>query len=354
MADFSASDLATSGIATQSISESVNSQLPGRNNGPADAYRHLLLSAELTRQFGERYARAALDFHEWDGNRSGQAADTNRMDEHNNELGIALGKRLAAQHSSSWQDVVAGARALMDAAPNQADGVQWLKEDRWQMNPMGPDKRRLPTGDPRINWPAQWPEGPFPNPEGRDAGEPYQEEIPVKAMDHMVPPRQPEKDLFDRLRENVENVLDERYGQQHAKAEAATLASRAPTAAALGHPDHHTYQTLLSGVQKIGRWDQDASENIAASLLVAVKNDPMIQRVDAVVANEPGMSTPLVFAAYMPNTQGPNFHVRVDAGLAAATPAQESLQQAAQIERAMSEQRSQAQNIEGTSGPRLS
>ncbi|QWP78122.1 hypothetical protein J5226_06920 [Lysobacter sp. K5869] len=354
MADFSASDLATSGIATQSITESVNSQLPGRNNGPADAYRHLLLSAELTRQFGEGYARAALDFHEWDGNRAGQAADTNRMDEHNNELGIALGKRLAAQPSSSWQDVVAGARALIDAAPNQAAGVQWLKEDRWQMNPMGPDQKRLPTGDARINWPAQWPEGPFPNPEGRDAGEPYKEEVPVKTMDHMVPPRQPEKDLFDRLRENVESILDERYGRLHTEAEAARWAAGAPTAADPGHPDHRTYQALLSGVQKIGRWDQGMSENIAANLLLAVKNDPMIKQVDAVVANAQGASTPLVFAAYMPNAQGPNFHVRVDAELAAATPAQESLRQAAQVEQQISERRSQSQSIETSGGPRMS
>lgn len=31
------------------ITESSNSNLPGRENGPADAYRHLVRSAELTR-----------------------------------------------------------------------------------------------------------------------------------------------------------------------------------------------------------------------------------------------------------------------------------------------------------------
>jgi len=62
MADFSMSDLATSGVATQAIKESVHSQLPGRNNGPADAYRHLLLSAELTRQFGETYCPRCAQF----------------------------------------------------------------------------------------------------------------------------------------------------------------------------------------------------------------------------------------------------------------------------------------------------
>jgi hypothetical protein len=32
--------------------EAVESQLPGRENGPADVYRHLLWGAELTRRFG--------------------------------------------------------------------------------------------------------------------------------------------------------------------------------------------------------------------------------------------------------------------------------------------------------------
>ncbi|MCD8457112.1 hypothetical protein FUT69_02530 [Xylella taiwanensis] len=76
------------------IYESTWSYLPGREDGPADAYRHLLLSAELTRIYGDSYARALLNFHEWDGNRLGQSSASYRMDQHNNELGIAIGKRL--------------------------------------------------------------------------------------------------------------------------------------------------------------------------------------------------------------------------------------------------------------------
>lgn len=45
-------DVATGGVATKSTKESVNSQMPGRENGPADAYRRILLSAELTRRYG--------------------------------------------------------------------------------------------------------------------------------------------------------------------------------------------------------------------------------------------------------------------------------------------------------------
>jgi hypothetical protein len=41
--------------------EAVESQLPGRENGPADAYRHLLWGAELARKFGEDAARRILE-----------------------------------------------------------------------------------------------------------------------------------------------------------------------------------------------------------------------------------------------------------------------------------------------------
>ncbi len=42
---------------TAANAESVSSQLPGRGNGPADAYRHILWVAEMTRRFGESVAR---------------------------------------------------------------------------------------------------------------------------------------------------------------------------------------------------------------------------------------------------------------------------------------------------------
>lgn len=347
MADFSMSDLATSGVATQAIKESVHSQLPGRNNGPADAYRHLLLSAELTRQFGESYARAALDFHEWDGNRAGQAADTNRMDEHNNELGIALGKRLAAQPSSSWHDVVAGARELIDAAPRQAGGVQWLGEDRWQMNPMGPNDKRLPTGDPRLNWPPQWPEGPFPNPGGRDAGEPYtDEELPVKPMDRMVPPRQSEKDFLDRLRENVESVLDERYGRLHTQAEHAALAARSPSAethspAQPAAPDHPMLAQARVAVHRLdaslGRTPDQASECMSASLACLARQNGL-SRIDHVVLSGEGReSRPgenvFVVQGRLDDPAHLRAHMRTD--VAAQTPVQESVQRLHEVDRQM-------------------
>ena len=81
--------------------ESQSSKLPGREDGPADAYRHLLWAGELTRRFGERRARQILGAHEIDGRiRGGQSPDAEKMDRHNNELGIALGKS-----ARTWNDV---------------------------------------------------------------------------------------------------------------------------------------------------------------------------------------------------------------------------------------------------------
>jgi hypothetical protein len=55
---------------TPAIKESVDSQLPGRENGPADAYRHLLWGAELSRRFGPDAARRLLETHEIQGDLS--------------------------------------------------------------------------------------------------------------------------------------------------------------------------------------------------------------------------------------------------------------------------------------------
>lgn len=87
-------NLTTGGVASKATQEGIDSQLPGRENGPADAYRHLLLSAELTRRYGEGYARSLLEGHELTGNMGDQQPDADAMDRNNNELGIEIGKEL--------------------------------------------------------------------------------------------------------------------------------------------------------------------------------------------------------------------------------------------------------------------
>ncbi len=44
-------DFVTNGAASWASQLAVASQLPGRIDGPADAYRHLLISSELHRVF---------------------------------------------------------------------------------------------------------------------------------------------------------------------------------------------------------------------------------------------------------------------------------------------------------------
>ncbi|WP_230873185.1 calcium-binding protein [Xylella fastidiosa] len=161
------SNISTGNMANSAIYESVWSRLPGRENGPADAYRHLLLSAELTRVLGESYARAALDYHERDGNRHGQMPASEKMDRHNNELGIAIGKRLRNDPNANWLSVINEARKLIDQSNGQGDGVQWLDESQWEKNPTNDDGIRLPNGSPEINWPHKWIEGPFQDPSGK-------------------------------------------------------------------------------------------------------------------------------------------------------------------------------------------
>jgi hypothetical protein len=152
----------TGGAATQATNEANKSQLPGRENGPADAYRHILLSAELTRKYGEDYARALLEGHEWTGNNGGQTGAAESMDRHNNELGIAIGQHLR-DSGGTWNDVVSESRKLIDPSQNgDPESASWLPPEDWAKNPINNNtNQRMPNDDPRLNWPPTWPDDPF-------------------------------------------------------------------------------------------------------------------------------------------------------------------------------------------------
>jgi len=143
-------------------SAAVESQLPGRRNGPADAYRHLIWSAELTRKFGEPVARAILDGHEVQGSASPdpngekQSSAEEAMDRHNNEIGIRLGK-----DAKTFDEVVKRAQETIDSSRGDGDahngkGAVWLERDQWQKNPKDGAGQELPPekwnwGD-RVDW----------------------------------------------------------------------------------------------------------------------------------------------------------------------------------------------------------
>ncbi|MCL5770151.1 MAG: hypothetical protein M1588_02390, partial [Planctomycetes bacterium] len=170
-------DIATGGAASQAINEANRphengSQLPGRENGPADAYRHILLAAELTRKYGEDYARKLLDGHEWTGNNDGQTKSAESMDRHNNEIGIEIGNRLR-ESGGKWEDVVREARKKIDPDKNgDTDSGKWLPPEDWKKNPIDDDTgKRMPNDDPRLKLPPEWSDGPL-NPSDNDDYDP--------------------------------------------------------------------------------------------------------------------------------------------------------------------------------------
>ena len=154
-------DFFTGHVASAAINESVGSHLPGRSDGPADAYRHVLLSAELTRRYGENYARFILSAHEFTGNMQDQTKEANEMDVHNNELGIKIGNRLRQQRGgSSWEDVVIEARKTIVPNDPNRNNARWLPQDKWKVNPKL-DGKELPVGHKDVNWPVNWKPGAY-------------------------------------------------------------------------------------------------------------------------------------------------------------------------------------------------
>jgi hypothetical protein len=141
-------DIVASRAAT---TEAVVSNLPGRVNGPADAFRHLLWAGELTRRFGSTDARAIVDGHEEPDQKNAQSMRETAMDKHNNDLGIALGRE-----ARSWEDVIQRSRRLIDESvgnPGAAGAATWLPEHEWSGNPMD-DSGKVKL---RPNWsPIDW------------------------------------------------------------------------------------------------------------------------------------------------------------------------------------------------------
>jgi hypothetical protein len=91
----------TGGVSDAAIGISIASQLPGRGlGGPADALRHLVLSAELTRRFGDADAIGVLDAHEAQ-DFNADLADS-AQDKYVNSIGVAIGTFVAQQGGTSY------------------------------------------------------------------------------------------------------------------------------------------------------------------------------------------------------------------------------------------------------------
>lgn len=118
-----------------------------------------------------------------------------------------------------------------------------------------------------------------------------------------------------------------------------------PLADQPSHPAFNDFERILQVVHASGRWNEQESRNITASLLKAHTEDPLAQRLDTAVVGKPLPSGDVqVFAVYSPHgAQGPHFHSSVSGDIAAKEPAQRNLEQTEQLREQQVQARMQEQ-----------
>ncbi|MBX3454878.1 hypothetical protein, partial [Ferrovibrio sp.] len=112
------------------------------NGGPADAYRHMIISAELTRRFGPAAGRAMSEAHElrnlgdsYFGPNAKHEKALTEMDRHNNAIGAEIGTK-----AQTWEDVVRMAREkIAESAKTDGDGQEgrasWINKTGQSFEP---------------------------------------------------------------------------------------------------------------------------------------------------------------------------------------------------------------------------
>lgn len=138
-------------VGSQAISAARASRLPGWTSGPADAFRHIVASAEAARRHGARAALILGELNEQKGNWfDGQGQDDLDMDRTNNRIGREIGRG-----AKSFEEIVARTKQrIFDAAAGtlpDKDRPVWLSKDRWLE-----DTENVRD---RGNWPPVWNEG---------------------------------------------------------------------------------------------------------------------------------------------------------------------------------------------------
>jgi hypothetical protein len=148
-------------VRTFAEEEGKASGLPGQDQGPADAYRHLVGVAELSRRLGRHPAAAMAEYNEfrsWRAMRTAQGdgraidgsntPEARAMDRHNNRLAIEIGANAA-----STEDVVMRARALMERAIQSHGGSGRGNTPHWR------EARYWSDGTGLAGWsPDRWPD----------------------------------------------------------------------------------------------------------------------------------------------------------------------------------------------------
>lgn len=176
----SVSDVATA--------EALASPLPGYFDGPADAYRHIVGTAELRRRFGFGAAYVIATGNEILGTvQRNQPPELRQMDDHNNTIGFSIGA-----DAKSYEEVVRRARAAIDAGiARGGDGSEGTP--RWQSRWTEP--RGRPAAERRL--PVRWPDG---IPSARDY--PFgAEQFGMNGPTQTMSARQRDAATLDRLRQ---------------------------------------------------------------------------------------------------------------------------------------------------------
>jgi hypothetical protein len=138
----------------------IASLLPGKDSGPADAFRHMVGSAELARRAGTLPAYVGVEgnetiswvmqhYNEMMGRDPGlgRNPDDRAMDRANNVIGLRIGRR-----ADTPAEVLAAARFEIERAYQSGPGIngaaRWLEMRQW-----------LPQLAPEHNWPPRsWPD----------------------------------------------------------------------------------------------------------------------------------------------------------------------------------------------------
>jgi len=119
----------TRGAAAAAKAEAIASQLPGRIDGPADSYRHFLISAELQRSYSSLGANLLLYGHELDLGFSSNSA----LDYYTNEIGSIVEKHVQ-ENNGTWNDVKTLAREWV---LKSWEGVSGVGIDSWVEKSIG-------------------------------------------------------------------------------------------------------------------------------------------------------------------------------------------------------------------------
>jgi hypothetical protein len=143
------------------IAEARSSGLPGQDQGPADAYRHLVGVAELSRRAGPLMAAAMAERNEWESTEAmlrayldgrpvapSNTPAARRTDRHNNLLAVGIGAT-----ARSTEEVVMRARTMMEQAIQTQCGSGANNTPAWRPSRFWSD------GSSLADWsPASWPD----------------------------------------------------------------------------------------------------------------------------------------------------------------------------------------------------